>query len=661
MSLPVTPEKPHLTHPKYRPDIDGLRAVAVLSVVAFHAFPYWLQGGFIGVDVFFVISGYLISTIIFASLERDSFSFTDFYVRRVNRIFPALLVVLVASYTFGWFALLADEYMQLGKHIAGGAGFVSNLVFWNESGYFDNTAQTKPLLHLWSLGVEEQFYIVWPLLLAFVWKRKWSFIAITATVAVISFSYNIYAVSTHPAAAFYLPTSRFWELMIGGLLAYLVLHKPRLIGQHQTLQSLLGVLLLVLGLVLLDKGKAFPGWWGLLPTLGAFFIISAGPKAWFNKHVLSHKLLVWVGLISYPLYLWHWPLLSFARIIGGVLPSRELRIAAVAMAILLAWLTYRLIEKPVRFGRHGRLKTVVLTGLMIGVGCAGYLTYQRNGLDFRAAVQHSSLNKKIADQFPGPDWKYWKNDICLNRYPFKEADDYEWWFCMASKDRSPTLLLLGNSYANQLYPGLALNEDLNHQSILSIGDCDPGQTDDPHSSATMNNSPCAGSRRSHQQTFIDNIIRDSGTLRYAILEGLVGNPDDKYIARLKERIDFLESHHIKVVIFTPHLGLGYDIRACYSRPFQSSTKNCELSLDVRRRLDESFRPLVRQISSTNPGVVFFDQNDLFCNQKKCSMLLNGMPLLRDEFQHVSEYGSIEISKIFVQWARVNLPELLNAP
>ena len=154
-----------LTLPKYRADIDGLRAIAVLSVVGFHAFPKWVAGGFIGVDIFFVISGFLISTIIFGNLTAGTFSFIEFYSRRVRRIFPALLLLLIACYAFGWFALLADEYKQLGKHIAGGAGFVSNLVLWNERGYFDNSAVTKPLLHLWSLGIEEQFYIVWPLLL----------------------------------------------------------------------------------------------------------------------------------------------------------------------------------------------------------------------------------------------------------------------------------------------------------------------------------------------------------------------------------------------------------------------------------------------------------------------------------------------------------------
>lgn len=161
----------HNPHPAYRPDIDGLRAIAVSLVVMFHAFPSLAQGGFVGVDIFFVISGFLISSIIFKGLEQGSFSYTDFYVRRIKRIFPALILVLTTCLVIGWFTLLQYEYQSLGKHVAGGAGFVSNIILWRESGYFDTNAGFKPLLHLWSLGIEEQFYIAWPLLLVLLWKQ----------------------------------------------------------------------------------------------------------------------------------------------------------------------------------------------------------------------------------------------------------------------------------------------------------------------------------------------------------------------------------------------------------------------------------------------------------------------------------------------------------
>ena len=320
--------------PKYRPDIDGLRAIAVLAVIGFHASPSLIPGGFIGVDIFFVISGYLISTIIMNNLERSSFSFVEFYIRRINRIFPALFIVLFTCYIFGWFVLLPDEYKQFGKHVAGGAGFVSNFMFWIESGYFDNAAKTKPFLHLWSLGIEEQFYIIWPLLLWIAWKQRLNLLIITLLVMLISFALNITRVnSEHLDAAFYSPQTRFWELLVGSVLAYFNLHKQAyyskltlleawfdkrvgpLIYLHQSnpkntllnLLSFLGATLILISILLISKENSFPGWWALMPTAGAFLIILAGNKAWLNRAVLSHRSFVWFGLISFPLYLWHWP------------------------------------------------------------------------------------------------------------------------------------------------------------------------------------------------------------------------------------------------------------------------------------------------------------------------------------------------------------------
>ena len=209
----------------YRPDIDGLRAIAVLAVIGFHAFPTWIRGGFVGVDVFFVISGYLISTILLAGMERGSFRFSQFYIRRIRRIFPALIVVLLACMVAGWLVLFSFEYKALGKHVAGSTAFVSNFVLWNEAGYFDKAAATKPLLHIWSLGIEEQFYIAWPLLLFLVWKRKAATLAILLLLLFGSFAFNVHAV-VDPAADFYSPLTRFWELMAGAVLAYLSLYSP---------------------------------------------------------------------------------------------------------------------------------------------------------------------------------------------------------------------------------------------------------------------------------------------------------------------------------------------------------------------------------------------------------------------------------------------------
>lgn len=203
----------------YRAEIDGLRAFAVFSVVLFHAFPSRLVGGFIGVDIFFVISGFLITSHIFEKLDDGSFDFYDFWGRRVRRIFPALSLVMGCSLIFGWFVLLADEYAQLGKHVASGAVFIQNFILVEESGYFDNAAETKPMLHLWSLAVEEQFYIIWPFVLWVSWRLGFNFLSVTLLVAALSFFINLKLTEFNPVEAFFWPLGRSWELLAGSLLA----------------------------------------------------------------------------------------------------------------------------------------------------------------------------------------------------------------------------------------------------------------------------------------------------------------------------------------------------------------------------------------------------------------------------------------------------------
>lgn len=460
MTINTTPHNSeHLTHPKYRADIDGLRALAILCVVGFHAFPEWLKGGFIGVDIFFVISGYLISTIIIGSLERNSFSFVEFYIRRINRIFPALLFVLISCFVFGWFSLLADEYKQLGKHIAGGGGFISNFILWNESGYFDTISETKPLLHLWSLGIEEQFYIVWPVMMWFAWKRNFNLMTITIVVSLVSFGFNLRYVNSDVTAAFYSPKSRFWELLIGSALAYLTLHRlglstkpknwldswlgkivyvhaPEATGKTlRNLQSLLGAALVVIGVSVITREGHFPGWLALLPTLGAVLIISAGAQAWFNR-VLSNPILVWFGLISFPLYLWHWPLLSFAHILANDEPSVEIRIAVVIISILFAWLTYKLIEQPIRFGNHGKTKTITLVILMAALGAVGYGIYKRDGLSHRKIVLNNPHQKDILiNSNPSSECTNDKKFALVNKFCTK----------FAAENSKKTIVLWGDS------------------------------------------------------------------------------------------------------------------------------------------------------------------------------------------------------------------------
>lgn len=426
---------PHLSHPKYRADIDGLRAIAVLAVVIFHAFPSALRGGFIGVDIFFVISGFLISTIIYENVKNETFSFRDFYSRRIRRIFPALLVVITATFLFGFFILSADEFSALGKLAAAGIGFVANLVLWSEAGYFDAATETKPLLHLWSLGIEEQFYIIWPLLLIFAWKRKISLLIVTMIVLLTSFTFNIFNIKTDPVATFYSPLTRIWELLFGSVLAWIMVFKKdafanfsfklnKLLSRHKpfnnaeernifaNILSILGIVLFIIGFVEITKESFFPGYWALVPVLGTVMIIMAGPEAWINKKILSSKIAVWFGLISFPLYLWHWPILSYGRIYYDKTPPNGFKWMAVLLSILLAWLTVKYIEKPFRYSKQRtQTKVLFLSGAALIIGMLGLIAYKTNLTDSKI-FKDIKITRKGFEHAYGPslNWYEGKNN-----------------------------------------------------------------------------------------------------------------------------------------------------------------------------------------------------------------------------------------------------------
>lgn len=378
----------------YRADIDGLRAVAVLFVLFYHAFPGHFPGGFVGVDIFFVISGFLISGILFNDFERGRFGFLDFYARRIRRLFPALILVCVACLIFGWISLLPIEFRQLGKHVLGGSAFSANFVLALESGYFDVDAASKPLRHLWSLGVEEQYYLIWPAALFLCRRSRRSTVALVAALGVSSFAFNLYFTNADRAMAYYLPLTRFWELMVGGGLAYLVRHRGGrggILGRWNSLQqepkfgatiagakALLGAAAIVISQLLINEQRAFPGWWALLVCAGAALIIWAGSDTWINRRILGSRPLVWIGLISYPLYLWHWPLLSFGNIISGFggYPSTGYRVLAVAASVALAYLTYVFVELPIRHGKTSvqrRRNTLQLVRVMAVIAFVGAL------------------------------------------------------------------------------------------------------------------------------------------------------------------------------------------------------------------------------------------------------------------------------------------------
>jgi peptidoglycan/LPS O-acetylase OafA/YrhL len=381
-------------------------------------------------------------------LEASSFSYADFYARRIKRIFPALVIVLAASCVTGWFWMQPEEYKRLGQDVISGGAFFSNLALWKETGYFDAAAETKPLLHLWSLAVEEQFYVFWPLLLGLMWRRRFNFLAITLTIAVASFALNVATVNAHPGAAFYSPLSRFWELMAGSVLAYLQMHHPKKLAGGENWRSLAGAGLVVAGIVLLDSTSTFPGWAALLPVLGAFLLLSA-PGSWLNRAVLGNAGMRSIGLISYPLYLWHWPILYAVSnhdlwAGAGVYGARWI---ALAVAFCLSAMTYLLVEKPIRFGQFGKQATFPAVAAMAALVLLGTSIVWTDGFSYRSRGEIAQL-AQLAGKYPATEWR---DHTC---FLDPQQDDTRFSADCAASGERPSVFLWGDSYAAALYPGL---------------------------------------------------------------------------------------------------------------------------------------------------------------------------------------------------------------
>ena len=684
-AIPKTPELPN--H-QYRSDIDGLRAFAVLSVVLFHAFPEFISGGFIGVDVFFVISGFLISTIIFEKLEQGSFSFTDFYARRIRRIFPALILVLVTSFILGWCILFVSEYKQLGKHIAGGAGFIANFILWSESSYFDNLADTKPLLHLWSLGIEEQFYIVWPPIIWAAWRLRLRILPIIFMIAIASFTWNLYSISIDPVATFYSPLTRFWELLIGSVLAYVTVFQtkyPKLavssVSQANT-YSWIGCGLFIAGLLLINKESGFPGAWALLPTLGAAFMIKAGPTAWFNRVVLGNSVLVWFGLISYPLYLWHWSLLSFARILSSSVPEVEIRIGVVVLSVLLSWLTYRFVEKPIRFGNGIQFsitflgkwfvsKKAITITLVVGlflIGLAGYVANYKNG-------SHSRLVNKINidpesgyDGVAGVDLI---DDCGLANSPLVDKS----WFGTCLRDSRPPVkyAMVGDSHAASLFRGLVRTSNESGRWLFIGGPGGKGAVSTvisshpifqrfmPNSEHAINS--LAKNESIHTVLFVGASRNLFGLNEKKFLDDLESSPNfDIAYESVQNAINPLKTAGKKIVILEDNPTLAFP-EDCLQRKSTVAAINyffpkklnprCALTVDQHLNRTEQYRRLLAKLEKNNPGTVtIFYTTPILCDEKKglCEISKNGR-LLYSFTDHISDYSAGLIGRPLNEWLR----------
>lgn len=651
----------------YRPDIDVLRALAVLSVVSFHAFPNSVSGGFVGVDVFFVISGYLITSIILSDLYFGKFSFLRFYERRVRRIFPALFLVLVFVVFGGFFILFSDEYRHVMKHVFAGSSFLSNFFLFSESGYFDVMSERKPLLHLWSLSIEEQFYILWPLFLYFLFKRKRMLVISMFFVVFISFLSNVLLLNYNSVAAFYFPFTRFWELLVGSVLAYAhvntlspqkafvgFLNKKRcskrvvefFSGERTSVVLVsIGLGMILISVLTFTQDYKFPGYWACIPTFGAAMVIAGGRPA-LLKLLLENKVLVGIGLISYPLYLWHWPILSFLRIYYDHELSSLICIIGVILSFILATLTYMLLEQPIRFGRLKDKSSLVYVGLMFFMACVGVTGYVFDGFPdrygFGAAFKNSKeLKKPSATDDHGI--LYFTGGL-EDKPVFPYAK-----FCDAKSKE--TLAIIGDSHAHVSFQGIASEMQARgiNTALLANSGCPPllgGEY-----GATLNDKNICKQRIEAilkavvDKNDIDKVVMFMRGEIYMSKKGfseceknIVYNdsyiPRGVYFKSLQKTVDYLNAYNKKVYLVSENPELYYQPRACISRPFRAPSRDCSVKLDDVLDRQREYLDGLASIS----GATIINSLDFFCPDGDCLVFDDGKLLYYDA-NHLSVSGS----------------------
>jgi peptidoglycan/LPS O-acetylase OafA/YrhL len=615
----------------YRADIDGLRGLAISSVVIYHLFPAFLPGGFIGVDIFFVISGFLITTIIYQNIQSNSFSFYGFYAKRIRRILPALLIVLATVYAIGYLSLFSSEYRQLGKHIYSGALFFINISLWQETGYFDIDSELKPLLHLWSLAIEEQFYIVWPILIFLVVKLRLNHLWLFFLLGGASFIISIYYIYTAPVSAFYLPISRFWELVIGSLIGYLSIHSihfSKICNQNKNWLSLVGVSLIFLSIVFFNKKILFPGWWALLPVVGSSLIILAKDSK-INKLIFSSKPLMYLGLISFSLYLWHWPLISFVKIWNGSKLSYIDSFLILFLSLFLAYLSYKFVEQPAR--RQKNKLVIFLIGISVLIAGSGYSVYSRDGLEFR----HQKIIKGYGGKAPHSDFP------CLQKF-----SQYQPEFCnLAISTQVMSTVILGDSIANNNYPGIAKKYLEKNVNIGMIGW--PGTQ------------PLIGFKESFDgdldhmnkvNKLITGVADDSSIQNVILSMTHPSSLDDQLLNRIQKTIQILKEKNKNIYyVFAPP-PLSFEPIQCIGMPPLRPQIKHDCSIKVSE-INQSYFDIKFKLKNLldRMNIPTYDPYDQLCDKELCQVKVGGELLYRTQY-YLSLKGSEHVfSKFPTSW------------
>ena len=598
----------------YRKEIDGLRALAVVPVILFHAGVGAFAGGFVGVDVFFVISGYLITTLILAERAAGTFSLADFYERRARRILPALFVVMGACVGLAWLYLLPAEMKSFGQGVTAAAAFVANVFFViKRDDYFGLQSDGNPLLHLWSLSVEEQYYLLFPVFLLLAWKLGRPRIALLlGVVAAASLAAAQWASAHAPMAVFFLLPTRGWELLIGALVA---LHlfgcesAPRRRAVDETL-ALAGLLLTAAAVFAFDESVPFPGFYALVPTVGAALIIAFATPQTLVGRLLGSRLAVGIGLVSYSAYLWHQPLFAFNRTLGDGPPAPVSFLALALLAFALAWLTWRFVEQPFRARQRIGRRTVVLSAAVaasafVAFGIVGHLNSgypDRNPL-FARLVSNFGLAP-----------------ACNGNHAITAA---------CSTSRTPEIAVWGNSYAMHLVEGLAAAYPEKGFVQLTQDSCATNPALETKKAGRLD---CREFNRRALATMLDN----AGIRRVLVSSRFHDLADVRNVASFEDAIRRLTAAGKQVTLIGPTPSTGVDFGKCFVR-HDADFASCDFE---RRSIERRHGEIVARLreAAARSGAEFLDLTDAICAGAVCRASVGGTLIYRDG-GHLSREGS----------------------
>jgi peptidoglycan/LPS O-acetylase OafA/YrhL len=624
----------------YRREIDGLRALAVLPVILFHAGFETFSGGFVGVDVFFVISGYLITTIILAELEQGKFSIVIFYERRTRRILPALFLVMIVCIPFAWFWLLPRDMKDFSESLFAVSLFISNHLFLSESGYFDTAAELKPLLHTWSLAVEEQYYLLFPPFLMLFWKlgKRWILVTL-GLMFVTSLAVAQWAAYAKPAAAFYLLPTRGWELLIGVFAAfYLSKANRKDFGKGLSeAAGWLGVALILYAVFAYSKTTPFPGFYALVPTIGTMLIILFATQQTTVGKFVGNKAFVGIGLISYSAYLWHQPLLAFGKL-SGLTSSNMSMLWLLLIALVLAFLSWRFVEVPFRSkNKISRSKVfvfaVVGTFFFIGIGFLGHF---KNGFPSYNTTEIVQSTKILSTNFVILGDSHGAHLVSgISSITTGGVRNYTSGGCIPFRnvDRYDSRYLPGEC-AKKINSWLDIVIQENPKAVIILSSMGPVYLD----GVPFNGKDDARVTGLGVVLITDKSIKD----RYKVFE--IG------LRKTLAELSALKDSTVVFALDVPELGIDNGCSRTGKRVsvgklvIQDYVNAAEPTRCFVTRFDydnrvASYKKLVRRVLADFPSVLLFDPTDFFCNEAICSGFDAKFGFLYRDADHLSDAGS----------------------